>query len=430
MSKETFNLEVRQANNDAMRSALAEMDKLSRTPNLTRESKTRFAYLSQLVSSLKAGFSIDYINRAKAAELEQEFGKPNFRPSVLSFEARQKVKMWRGYLKDGMVPEQRDIEGLPLAASSLNGNSGSLVPFAWFENELPMALAQADAVFSDAAVTRLIHTNGRPIQIPSFDATDEEFDATVVSENAAPSSFANVPNPKQVILTCKTFKSPMWRLSQESFTDISDEESGLTAISAFERWVSGSLARGVGRYLMTDANVGLLSTLATAFPQAFFAAVGSSANTGGGETGVNSVGSEDLSTLYSALDPAYLASPKCGWWMNQSTLGYLVQLLDKQGRPLRLVTFNGGQAYIYGLPVFVSPSMQSIGASNASILLMDGSMWCTKLALDQSFLKVFRQAATFIESGDVGVRCFLKAGGTWTLSSVGKPGCVALQHTS
>jgi HK97 family phage major capsid protein len=419
----------RLASNLALRDCMAEADRLSRVEKPTKQQSHRFQFLSQKIAALKSGVSIDFLNRTQAAELGIE-GTTAYHRSTLSIEQRQKVQLWRGYIKDGKVPEQRDNEGLPLAISTLNGSSGSLVPFAWFENELPTALAQSDAVFSDAAVTRLIHTNGRPIQIPSFDATAEEFDATVVSENSAPSSYSNVPNPTQKILSCKTFKSPMWKLSQESFTDISDEDNGLTAISAFERWVSGSMARGIGRYLMTDPVVGLLPTLATAFPQAFFAAVGSSGNTLGSETGVNSIGSEDLVTMYSELDPAYIASPKAGWWMRASTLGFLIGLRDSVGRTLDLVKFNDGQPSIYGLPVYVSPSISGIGASNISVLLMDGAQWCTKIALDQSYLRVFRQAAGFVESGDMGVRCFLRAGGVWTASSVGKPACIALQHTS
>src|SRR5207249_6921764 len=102
------------------------------------------------------------------------------------------------------------------------------------------------------------------------------------------------------------------------------------------------LARGIGRDLVVGDGaskpLGLVTSLVGNGAPVVIAA-GSAPNDGSSAAGYNSLGSQDFANAVEKLDDAYANSPKVGWLMNKKTLGYLESLLDKMGRPLRIVTY-------------------------------------------------------------------------------------------
>lgn len=150
-------------------------------------------------------------------------------------------------------------------------------------------------------------------------------------------------------------------------------------------------------------------------------ATGSSANTGGTETGANSLGSADFAAAFSALDAAYLASPKCAWLMNNKTLGYLMFIVTKLGLPF--INFVGGTPSILGIPVKICPSMDNIGASNTPVVLGDLSYWATRLVIDdQTGVAAYTEAPPGLaENGNFGLRCFARADGALLYKDTSSP---------
>jgi HK97 family phage major capsid protein len=426
MPTDLMTAEQRHANNLALKDAIIEADKISRNQRPSKAQSNRFQFLSQQIALLKSGYSIDYLNRSRASELATRdgFNAPDFRPAVVSHAERREADAWRTFFRTGNVPvEYRDTEGIPLAVGSFQGNGGSFVPFEFFRDYLPQALKAVDPTFDDAAVTLLVQQNGKPLQVPSFDPTDESNDAVPISELSSP-GFSSIANPGQVLVSLTTFRTPgAWKVSMEAFEDI---ESAGNTINTFKTWASGSLARGVGRFLMNN----LLSTLATNFPSATIIASGSAANTDGSENGANSLGTRDFAVAFAALDSAYRASSRCAWWMADDTLQSMVGMLDKNGREMNLVKFVDGEPLIYGKPVRIAPSIDSIGASQTPVLFGDFSQWMTRIALDQSYIKLFRQAPGLAENGNFGLRVFLRAGGAWMISSTERPPVIAIQNHS
>jgi HK97 family phage major capsid protein len=231
------------------------------------------------------------------------------------------------------------------------------------------------------------------------------------------------------VLGVYTYSTDRWDVSMEAVQDL---QGALSISNLALRVFSSRLARGIGRDLLTgDASgnqpLGLLTALSNiGVPPV--TAVGSSANTGGVETGANSIGSIDFANLVADLDSAYLDSPKAAFIMNRTTLGAVNAIVDKQGHPAEIVQYVDGQPFILGIPVKISPSMEGIGPSNIPVLLGDFSYWATRIvtADDNVGLRVYREANGLIENGNVGLGCFTRAGGALLYHDTGSPAPFAI----
>jgi HK97 family phage major capsid protein len=155
----------------------------------------------------------------------------------------------------------------------------------------------------------------------------------------------------------------------------------------------------------------------------FIIASGSANNTGGAETGANSIGSADIASLYHSVDSAYRNNPKTAFWMADSTLQYLDGLVTKYGQPLHLVKWVDGEPQIFGKPVKVSPSIPAIGPSQVSVLFGDFGYWFTKIVTGVaangsplSYVQSYTEGPALIENGLIGFRAFLRVGGALAVS--------------
>src|SRR5207244_10826709 len=186
----------------------------------------------------------------------------------------------------------------------------------------------------------------------------------------------------------------------------------------FNIFSSYRLSRGIGRDLVVGDGVsnplGLVTSLVVNGAPVVIAA-GSNPNDGGGAAGYNSLGSQDFANAIEKLDDAYANSPKVAWLMNKKTLGYLESLLDKNGRPLRIVTYEQGWPCIMGIRVRICPSMDNVGNGSAPrypVVLGDLSFWATRIVMGElSGVKVYREAPGLIENGLIGLRSYLQADG-------------------
>jgi HK97 family phage major capsid protein len=133
---------------------------------------------------------------------------------------------------------------------------------------------------------------------------------------------------------------------------------------------------------------------------------GGSESTGGAQSGSNSIGVSDLQRLYNSIDQASLVSPKCAWLMNSSTRQFIGSIIDKVGRNLNLIEYRDGKEYIFGKPLYIAPSLPSLGSAAIPIIFGDLSAWVTRHAVDGNRIQFFFQAPGLAEKGEFGIRLF------------------------
>ncbi len=134
-------------------------------------------------------------------------------------------------------------------------------------------------------------------------------------------------------------------------------------------------------------------------------AVGSSSNDGiTGNTEANSVGSDDLDNLISAVDPAYRVNAK--FMMNWKTIDFLRKLKDKYGRPLWVASLAVGEPdRIFGYPFDWNADMDTVGAGKYPILFGD---FQKHLIRDVGGVTVVRFNELYMEKHQVGFTAFLR----------------------
>jgi len=138
-----------------------------------------------------------------------------------------------------------------------------------------------------------------------------------------------------------------------------------------ESYVTEQFAIRLGRILNTKFTTGAGTTepqgIVTGATSGVAAAVGSAGNTGGSETGANTIGTADLTELEYSVDRAYRRG--AAYMMHDTTEKYLKELLDKYGRPLwRPGMTSGAPDSINGYSYFINNDMAQLGASNKTVL--------------------------------------------------------------
>jgi HK97 family phage major capsid protein len=298
---------------------------------------------------------------------------------------------------------------------------GYFVPDGFYP-QLFAALKAADPLFNDGDVTVIHDTTGRPLPIPV--ASDVENIAVVVGEHDQSNTEVDIASVSQKVLGAYSYITPRMVVSLEAFQDL---PASFSAVSLFKRFVYDRVARGVSADMLNGNGVGKTLGLLPSLEALGTVPVVASGAFAVGEdfpdyTAANSIGPQDLANLLAALDPAYLASPKCAWLMNNSTLGFLNGLTDTIGRPIEIVKYFNGTPSIYGIPVKVSPSMPGIGVSQTPVILGALDYWITRLVVgEDSGIQVFSEAPGLAENGAVALRFFIRADGTLAFNDVNAP---------
>lgn len=401
---------------NGLQACTVELLTLSDIARPTAQQRSRMGALRSTIDTLKlGGITLAEIQQEDLNERARAAGLPVTafrRETVRDVEARG----WKQFAEAG---EQRDmVEGSPVARIGTYTNLGFFVPTDFFPTVFA-AMKAHDALFDDDACTVIHSTNGRPMTIPL--AADTENVASVVSE-AGNQTSVDIDTTGQAVLGAYSYSTPRFVASLESFQDL---EGSLSVVNLFKKFSWDRLRRGIGADLVNGNGIGttlglIPSLQAVAAP--IIVASGSSANTGGSETGLTSLGSADFEAAYNAIDAAYLASDKAAWFMNQKTLAKVAGIVTKQGMQLNLVQYINGKPFIYGVPVKICPSLPGFGSGNIPVVLGDGSYWATRLITDeQSGIKVYSEAPGLIENGKVGLRTFVRAHGALLYSDTNAP---------
>jgi len=414
---------------------LQELSALTSKPRWDKRDEKRNAFLLSAVSVLKSdpNVTLQELEQDNFNEESRASGLPtvNFGSNFLSREQRQEAMGWKELIRCGTGGnrEHRDMgEGAPMLNQlGTYTGLGYFVPTSFY-SQVFAAMKQQDAIFNDDDVTVIRTANGRPLPVPVAD--DTSINATVVAEAGTQSS-VDFNFTGHAILGAFAYKSPRFVVSLEAFEDL---DTSLTTVALFRKFASERLARGIAADLVTGVGtttpLGLLTQLMQQGAPSVIAA-GSSANTGGSETGSNSLGTPDFASAFKTLDPAYMQSSKIAWMMNMSTLGTLMRVNDKYGRPI--IDFVNGARQILGIPIKICPSLPNISSASTPVILGDWSYWATRLVVDDNAgIAVYKEAPGLIENGNIGLRAFMRADGQllWKGNSNGPCPFVMIQNHS
>lgn len=416
---------------------LMEMNELSGKNPQTRSEQTRYAFLLSAAATLRAGgVTLADIDKESHNERMRQHGLPEMTESRdgenLSEKQMKRATTFRSLLTDGSDFERRDmIEGVPMTSQIAGGNYTSLgffVPTDFFPKVFN-AMKAHDALFDEDVVTFIASTNGRPLPVPLYG--DTEVVASLVAEAATQTS-TDIFQTDHAVIGAWAYKTPRFVCSMEAFQDL---EGAITVEGLFRKFSADRLARGIGQHLVNGNGVGqpfgLIPSLIAAGVMPLTTA-GSGANDGTG-TSANSVGWNDFSAAFDALDAAYLGSPKVRWLMNLHTFAKTLNLTDKQGRPLKLIKYDAdGSPRIFGIKISICPSMDSIGPSKTPVILGDCSYYATRVVTDDmAGIAVYREAPGLIEHGNLGLRTFVRADGRllWSDQSSPAPFVLLANHS-
>jgi HK97 family phage major capsid protein len=120
------------------------------------------------------------------------------------------------------------------------------------------------------------------------------------------------------------------------------------------------------------------------------------------------IGSRDIAALFYSVTKAYRNNLKSAFLMNHGTLTYLAQIVNKKG--LALVQWQGPDAFIYGKPGRIAPSMDDIGASNVPVIFGDGAYWLTRNVIPNKDdnVSLIEETPGLAENGQVALRIFCR----------------------
>jgi len=394
---------------------IAELESIDSTPgNLTRKQESRKATLLALLAELRDGTAVEELRRWEQDRLLKEAGLPRApergRLGRLDDETENE---WRSFAKGDpvrptFIPPDHEVRANESGTQSITytqGPSGGTFVSPQMYQRSFQTMKQYDQIFDETFANIIETPTGASTAFPAWD--DVASAATQVGETLQ-SSEVDIANFGTAQLNAWPFRTGYVAVTLELLQD-----SNFPIGTVLERVFAMRMARGIGPKLISGSGVNTLTGLLTAAlanGATVVVASGSSNNTGGSETGSNSLGSADLNTAYHKLDPAY--RPGAVWAMNDSTLSYLEGIVTKQGLPL--VKFcdglngQGDVPFIHGKRVCICPSMPSIGAAQNSVVLYNPLYFVQRRVPSSIYCKRFDQAAKFVEYGLVGFQEFLR----------------------
>lgn len=284
----------------------------------------------------------------------------------------------------GAAPEYRDMG---IATSALGG---FLVPQG-FVYEIEQAMKWYGDMVNEGVVTMLNTATGNPMPFPTDNDTSNVGELIGEGQQVTEADVAI----GSITFNAYKYSTRMVKLSIELLQD-----------SAFdlESYLKAKFAVRLGRKLNTDFTVGTgtaqpngVLTAATAGPTA----VGSSANTGGAETGGTTIGSKDLTELEHSVDKAYRVGAR--YMMHDGTLKLLKEVVDKYGRPL----FQPGITVaapdtLNGYPYSINNDLPVVALNSKSLLFGQFSKYNVRRVRELAIVKLSERYADYGQVAFIG----------------------------
>jgi HK97 family phage major capsid protein len=346
-----------------------ECEEITKKP-LSPESRKKFELNLSKVKLLGSGQLSDEVRMAQRDEIAKEFG--------LKKEDESGITELREYLSKGA--EARTYSGMSVGTDSAGGY---FVPQTFYKT-VTFALKQMDGLWNDDVITLYEDTHGNALTCPLVDDTDAV--ATLVSENSA-----GTEDEIATIDRLSLGKVPSWRSGKLITSFELVEDAGFPLESAIiAPAVANRFQRGI-----SAANAGTLISSIT------------SGHTSGA---ASSASLEDCLSLMASVDPAYLASPKCFWAMNNATLIGLLGQKDSTGRYIwRPRADENGRLLVWEKPVVIMPSLPSAAPSAVgTVLIGDFSKCIRRIVRNSMTMLKYTNAPGLVEYGLLAYQTFLK----------------------
>ena len=385
---------------------LDEAKKLVDQPTFNREAEAKFSAIMRLFETSRASseWGLSQLSRKVRAQLDAE----TIDPATLAFFRgqtpaetlvsvaggrieRQGPSRVNGHGVGAMTNlrdcssffgvENRTYAGLTTAMGGADG--GNAVPIG-FIPVVFQAMKRTDQVLEAANWDTAQTIDGRPQNVPSL--TDTATSALIVAEAGPmtfqnPTMFANLAFPSATTWTSQVIKASI-ALDQDGGALL----AGLLADAFRIRFARGFGAQCIA-YLLGDTPVEATTASASAVAQA------------------------DLLALLNAIDPAYGAADSSGWLMNWPTLIYIftnVITTASAGDALYHAKMdNRGHYLLFGKPVFISPSLANIGASNVPVMFGDWSRFLIRHVPTEAVVR--RYDELYLQNYQVGYEMLFRA---------------------
>lgn len=276
----------------------------------------------------------------------------------------------------GGTPEKRDLS---IGGQAVTQTASVIVQAAFYSMIL-RAMRKFDALFDPDVTTFVSSKNGSTLLIPTLDDTAQA--AQVVGEGGQDQDVD--PTLAGVLIpTASTYRTGLEKLSLELLED-NAFDGGQFLADAF----AIRLARGIGAGIVATALAG--------------AADGA---TGGSNSTVTP---DDVLALIKSIDPAYLEGQKAGLAMSFATLLAVLGTKTTTGAYVLPTEFDAAGRYvIFGLPVFISPSMPAIASQAKPVLCGDFGYLAVRTVEGAQTLQ--RLDERFADYGQVAFRGWLRA---------------------
>jgi HK97 family phage major capsid protein len=364
---------------------LALAEELTKRTNFTKEDSAR---VSALIAMAELTTPTIGEARLRTQLLREEMapGQPSDR-EIRSFFAGANPKGPQFESPGSGLASMRTYAGLDTGTS---GDAGGYTIPVGFHADVLQAMRAADGLFR--AARWLFTTTGNVLNYPMSDDTSSLGDAAVLSESQAigqgpNATFGNLQFPN----------ASLWSTGQFLYSVQLSQDSGIDLGAYFAKIFGLKFARGCGKQFIATLLAGAATGLTTASPSAIVEG--------------------EVFDMVDSLDAAYAMAPTAGWLMNLNTLIAISKIrtsggqvsfpmqIDDQGRPILLTR-----------PVYISPSMDSIGASKKVAVFGDLDRFIVRSAMDSFRTLVYRER--YMASHSLGTQAWWRLDGKLGLAGV------------
>lgn len=368
---------------ELLQEANAILEQSHRTGSFNREAEAKVNQLLRMVELVRAGnrptdsTMHTVISRSKAqlfSESRLRITQRNIDPAALEFfggrrnsstQEPSRISIAGGRIDElppvrhngrsvGAITELRDMSSMleTRTYSGLAEGSGSaggdLVPIGYIPRVIA-ALKRTEQILEAADWETAATANGEPFNLPNL--SDTSVSAVTIAEAAA-----------------QTFANPTF---------------GLVAFPDATTWTSQVVLATV--QLSQDAQPQIANTLADAFRIRFARGFGASvvstvltaAAVGATTASPTAITQQDLLDLMGAVDAEYAMADGAGFCMNWSTLLYVLANVNTESTGgdalFHAKTDDRGHYLLFGKPVYICNSMDSIGSTKKPVLFGDYS---------------------------------------------------------
>ena len=366
---------------------LLQAHKLLNKTAFSKEDSSRVESLLSLANTLDGSetrFAQMRVNQAK-----RELGLPT------------DSKLTRFLRKQSSEKIYVESESRDMAIGTGAGAFGSPFTPPLFRDRVVQAMRQYDQLFDVA--TWLPTESGAKLSIPSMD--DTATSAVQISENTQ-----NAQEEFTDISAVNFDQSPLWRTGNIKVSLELVQDSGVDLEPLFAGRFAVRFARGLGPTLV--------------------ALVKANASVGKTTASPTGIAPDELYDLVGSLDPAYAASPACGWLLNYSTLIAILKLraggsTSSDGPYLfHLKADADGHPTLLEKRVYVCPSMDSIGSNAAVIGFGDLSRVLVRHVNNTFSIRRFDEK--FIDYGQILYQAYWRLDGQFAKAGAGSDAPIVL----